>query len=194
MMSEIDDQKSCCEGGDCSPRDYGNKTIKTIAFAFIILLALGVTSYSLFFRDKEASLADCDPGAVAKPLEEITKIPALQERLSGADLALLVFTETDEILPVEISEMIDKSFSLIRDETSNSKIIILSPDDPDYEEAVDYYIITGFPSVMVLGRYAEKLLVGKGISEERILKAHDIVSNPPAPCCSIINSHIVLRS
>jgi len=193
-MSEIDDQKSCCENGDCSPRDDGKKAIKTAAFAFIILMALAVTSYSLFFKDREAAAPDCEPGATAKPLEEIATIPALQERLSGADLALLIFTETDEELPVELSETLDKSFSLIRDETPKSEMLILSPDDSDYEMLVDYYIITGFPSIMVLGRYGEKLLVGSGITEERIMEAYESVSNPPAPCCSIENSKIILRS
>jgi hypothetical protein len=193
-MGEIEDQKPCCEDGDCPPRKDDNKIIKTVVFAFIILLALAVTSYSLFFRNREAAQPDCDPEATAKPLEEITTIPALQEVLSGADLALLVFAETDEILPAEVRETIDKSFSLISDEISNSKIVILSPDDPYYEEAVDYYIITGLPSVMVLGRYGDKLLVGNGISKERILQAYEKVSNPPAPCCSIENSHKILRS
>lgn len=193
-MNAINDEKPCCEGGDCPPRDDGKKAIKTVAFAVIILLALAVTSYSLFFKDRKAAVPDCDPGAVVKPLEEITAIPALQELLAGADLALLVFTETDDVPPAELCETMDKSFSLIRDKTPKSEMMILSPDNPAYEEAVDYYIITGFPSVMVLGRYGDKLLVGSGITEERIMNAYELVSNSPAPCCSIVDSHIVPRS
>lgn len=193
-MSEIDDQKSCCENGDCSPPKNENKIMKTIVFAFIILLALVVTSYSLFFKDREAAAPDCEPGATAKPLEEITKIPALQNRLAGADVALVVFTDTGEDLPVVVGDKIDKSLSIIAAEMSNSKTVILTPEDPCYEEAVDHYVITGFPSVMVLGRYGEKLLVGSGITEERIMEAYESVSNPPAPCCSIENSKIILRS
>jgi len=193
-MSEMDDKKPCCEGGDCSPPKDENRIMKTIVFAFIILLALAVTSYSLFFRDREAAEPDCEPGTTAKPLEEIATIPALQERLSGVDLALLIFTETDEELPVELSETLDKSFSLIRDETPNSEILILSSDDSDYKMLVDYYIITGFPSIMVLGRYGEKLLVRSGITEERILQAYESVSNPPEPCCLLIDSNSNLGS
>ncbi len=171
----------CSEGGDCPPENTGSPIIKTIIFAIVIILAMGVTSYSLFFK-KDASAPACVPGETPKALEELSTVPGLKEQLTDLDFAILVFTDTFDEIPTELSATIEGASSVFQAKTPGMETFILSPEDQYYDEAVDHYVITGFPAVLALGRYGNKLLVRSGITDSKLVAAYNETSNPLA-CC-----------
>ncbi len=174
-------QSSCCSGGECSPKDGGGGFFKTSIFAIIIILALGVTAYSLFFK-KNAATADCAPGAVPKPVEYLSEVPGLREELSENDFAILVFSDGYNETSSEIKGTLDNCMKIIQSKSPGTEMLVLTPEAPYYQEAVDHYVITGFPAVLTLGRYGNRLLIRSGITDLKLLAAYNDISAPPA-CC-----------
>ncbi|MEE9553828.1 MAG: hypothetical protein V3W18_05970 [candidate division Zixibacteria bacterium] len=187
-MSELDnndENQNCCGPGECcSDTDPNkNKGFKSIAFTAIIVLAVGVTTYSLFFKSADAGKAACDPVAIIAPLENLTAIPELDNLLGDLDFALIVISGSDIETPGEIPNILDSALSEIKLKTEKAGVINLLPGDSGYDKVIEEYTITGFPAVLALGRYGHRLLIRSGITIETLILAHKISASAPAPCC-----------
>jgi len=177
--------QECCASGDCSCKSEKNKNrgIKTTVFLAVIVAAIGVTAYSLFFKNADAGKAGCLPGASPGRLEKLTVIPELNDRLRDLDFALVVIADSAYPIPAEITGALDSALSEIKSKTEKADILYLVSGNPGYAEAIEQYTITGFPAILALGRYGDRLLIRSGITVEAITRAHKAISIVPAPCC-----------
>lgn len=179
------ENQDCCGQGDCcsDTNPKKNRGFKTVVFAAVIVLAIGVTAYSLFFKSADAGKAGCDPTTMIAPLENLSTIPELNEMLVDLDFAFVIISDSDIEVPGGISETVESAMSEIKLKTEKSRIVFLKPGDPGYDSITDEYTITGFPAVLALGRYGDRLLIRSGITVETLILAHKISAIPPVPCC-----------
>ena len=188
-MSELDKNKEenrdCCGSGDCCSDTDSNKTsgFKTIAFTAVIVLAIGVTAYSLFFKSADAGKAGCDPATVIAPLESLSVIPELNNMLGDLDFAMVVISDSETVIAGEITEAVESALTEAKLTTEKAGVIFLKSRDTGYDMVVDEYTITAFPAVLALGRYGDRLLIRSGISIETLMLAHKLTASAPAPCC-----------
>lgn len=179
------ENQNCCGPGECcSDADQkNNKGFKTVIFTAVIVLAIGVTAYSLFFKSADAGKVGCVPGAVPEPLENLSAIPELNDMLGDLDFAFVIISDSDIEIPGEISGTVESAMSEIKLKNEKAGVVFLKPGNPGYDTIADEYTITGFPAVLALGRYGHRLLIRSGITVETLLLAHNISATPPVPCC-----------
>lgn len=178
-----DNNQECCSSGDCAcnTNKQSGGGLKTFAFYIIILAAIGIAGYSLFFKSADAGKADCVPGAVPAPLETLSSIPELNTKLGDLDFVFILMTEKDFTENSDIPAIVDSALAEIG--ADKSKVIRLTVDDPIFGKVADEYVITGFPAVLSLGRYGDRLLIGSGVTLETLKLAYKISATAPLPCC-----------
>jgi len=174
------ENRECCGAGDCDCESLSKKNTgpKTFIFSAIIVLAAAIAVYSLFFKSAGAGKAGCLPGAAARPQETLSTIPALNDRIGELDF---VFVVLDDSKTDKISQIIESSLSNIN--SAEAGVIVMGPDDELFATVADQYAITGFPAVLSLGRYGNKLLIRGNITMESLIQAHKLAATAPAPCC-----------
>ncbi len=180
----------CSEGSSCCAPPSGgpSKALKTGILTVIVLLALGVSAYSLFWRDSGAGAAGCDPGAggCGSGCAISTGIPLLDQRLIGADFGLVVII--DETEAPTTSAAIGSVAARIMATDQTMRVINLTSDDPVASAIIDKYSPASYPAVIALGGTSNATFAGAEITEDALWQTFQAFGHAAAVCSPTDNS------
>jgi len=174
-------QPPCCDDSDCCSAlapgsDAGGTGWKTAIFTVVILLAVAVAAYSLFWRgDEGGNASGCVPGsaACAAACGGLPAIAGLEQELAGNDFALLVFPGPGDQLPRAVETTVSIANIAINARGARARRLTLHPDDPVYANAAEQFKVATFPAVLALGKTNSVVLTGSSIHEDTILRIYD---------------------
>ncbi|MCP4583958.1 MAG: hypothetical protein GY839_20295 [candidate division Zixibacteria bacterium] len=171
---------SCCGGADCgcntpSSGSANGKGWRTFIFTAVILLAVGVTGYSLISK-KDSASSGCAPGTAcgidgicAIPCDTTVLVTVIDKKLAEADFIMAVFLDTDmEILP-DIAKNLESVTSKIQAMGKRALTLIIHPGDPGYQEAASKYYINSLPTLLTLGENGATVLTWDNISTGNLM-------------------------
>ena len=183
-----DKNESCCEGTDCcSVSSYEKKGIrkrwKTVIFTIVVLLAIGVTAYSIFLHDEDNNGYGSSTAGCAAPCGIVTTITGLDEKIAGLDFAMVMMLDSEEEIPEGLTESIEAAATRIKSMNKAAGILILRPDDIEFSETVRKFNIDKFPAVLTLGRNCSAVLSQGKITEEALMSEYQKTSSVESSCC-----------
>ena len=174
-------REPCCEDRTCcsvsnSGAQGRNRAWQTGVFAVVILLAIAVTAYSLFWRGGgDTGGSSCCPGgseACATTAGSLPTIAGLNESLAGLEFALVILPGLEEELPQSFTEAAAAATTKLKASGVRMSVFTLRPDDSVFKTAVNQFEVTAFPAVLALGQFNNVILTQGRITEEAILKAY----------------------
>lgn len=167
----------------CAPSPSGlSRAWKTGIFTIVILVAVGISAYSLFWHDPGNNVGGCGFGAggCETGCAILTGIPTLDQQLIGVDFGLVVIPA--ETGSSETSAAIGGVAARLMAASARFRVINLSDDDPTTRKVIDKYALAAFPSVVALGGTNSAVFVGDEITEETLWQASQKFSAATAAC------------
>lgn len=185
---EIDADRHCCSDSSCcTPRPSGpSRAFKTGAVSIVLLLAAGVSAYSLFWRDSDPGGAGCGAGVGCGSGCAIgTSIALLDQRLIGADFGLVVLSDTAgaSIIAATIGEVAARVMTTAR----QLKVINLTQQDPLFPAVMSKYSVAAYPAVIALGGASSMVFTGEQITSEALWQIFQKFGSAEAMCCPADN-------
>lgn len=168
----------CADSACCTPESSGSSKIKTISFLIIILAALSVTAYSLFFNKA---------GQDAEQSAEIKiQPPAFTDATLGeADFLYLVLegAGSAEAKNPIVLDLVNQAATAL--EKQKAKVVTASviPGSALFSAAVEQFQITVLPAVVVAKKGMPPVLLTEEISETSLLKAYVTGGCVPGGAC-----------
>ncbi len=167
----------------------------TYLVTVIIILAVGTGAYFLFQNEPEktaaprntsGSLRSNIPDRISSKVMaargnqvNIDNLKGFERKLSGSDLALLVFLRHSENLTKSDEAAIDLAISELNKKNIKLSKVFVREDGLGFDSGMKQLGLNRMPAVVTLGKYGKVVFSGGKISSENILKACDKVSSPP---------------
>jgi hypothetical protein len=183
----MDSNCNCSGGASCCkpPASGPSRAFKTGVFTLVLLLALGVSTYSLFWRDSGIDVAGCDPGAGGCGGAVVTGIAFLDQQFIGADFGLVVLADASGS-PTTTAAVGDVA-ARIMTTTRKLKVVNLTPDDPLFSAVIRKYALSTSPAVIALGGTGHVVLRGPQITAETLWQTFQKFGSTAANCCPADN-------
>jgi hypothetical protein len=185
------EQAGCsCQGSNCcqpeSPVKSGKKLWKTLVFTAIVLSACAVAAYSLFWNKPTAASPSCCSSGSASSAAGInygTIIPGMDELLTGASFAFIIFPRLHEQLPTHMTAVIDSVKSELSGKDLGFRMLTVNPEDPVYIVAINNFNINEYPAILALGPNCKRVLTASDLSLESLLTIYRKSKAASSACC-----------
>ncbi len=180
-------QSGCCEGGQCCPpgqvRDKGKSARwKTLAFTAVVLLACGVTAYSLFWRgDSAATTSCCPPGSpAAAACGQTAANPGFDHEAAPVGLCLTALLSGEESLSSEQLTAIGDLRAAAESRGEQLQFELLQPADSEYQKLVELNRVVSLPAFVIRGQEGILVLSGDQFGIDTVKKVFNAATLLPS--------------
>jgi len=182
MCSPCSDDACCCNSGR-TPRS------KTIIFATVMLLAVGVAAYSMVKKNGVAasgvslvSAATNDNGAGSLTEIRLGSVEAAEKLATERDVTFLVLPGQDASSTNAACDQVSAAFGKLLVQGQKTAAFILPQSDGAYSAMMKRFNVDSAPCVVVLGNGGQPSAVAGEITETKLLRAA-VMSGLRSNCC-----------
>jgi hypothetical protein len=174
--NDFDNKSECCPGGDCGCSTGSNsgkdRFWRLIISVTIILLAVAVTAYSLFYKTPDPNACCPSTGGIcAVPGDTILTVESLNSRMGSLELSLIIVTDENAEYAEDLKKMILTRMGKISEMNIIADTIIIRPTDPVYTAAVSQFELTELPAVIAMTEIDNAVLNGGNITSDALADA-----------------------
>lgn len=182
------DGNCCCNSGR-APRS------KTVVFAIVMLLAVGVAAYSMVKKNgaaasgtPSASTSKGDDGAGSLTEIRLESVEAAEKLATERDVTFLVLPGQDASLTNAVQDQVSAAFGKLLVQGQKAAAFILPQSAGAYSAMMKRFNVESAPCVVVLGNAGRPSAVAGEITETKLLRAAVMAGlrsncGPGSSCC-----------
>ena len=177
-----DDENCCCNSGK-TPRS------KTIIFATVMLLAVGVAAYSMVKKNSvaasgvpsaSASKGDSEVGSLTEI--RLESVAAAEKLATECDVTFLVLPGQDASSTNAVCDQVSAAFAKLIVQGQKAAAFILPQSAGAYSAMMKRFNVDSAPCVVVLGNGGRPSAVAGEITETKLLRAA-VMAGLRSNCC-----------
>lgn len=150
-----------------------SRAAQTIVFVVVMLLAVAVAAYSLYY--KESTETSC--GTLPVSFEGISGTPALADELLGYEFAIVILKTDETAFTSEMNDAVVEASATAKAGGIRTNILRLNSEHAAFDALVIQYEIEDFPAVLVLGEDSTVVILSNDITEESMMSAYKKVTS-----------------
>jgi hypothetical protein len=165
---------------------------KTIVFTFIIVLALGVASYSLFLKDPKSSGSACDPATctsadcaapskvpseTATGTDSKTAVIDFDEQLVNVDVAMILFIYDDDQISRNDFAAVKEATRVLDKKGVKSRVSMVYYGDPLFKTGLERFGISRLPALVLYTESGSQMMVAENLSIDSVLNSYDNIAS-----------------
>lgn len=177
-----DDTNCCCNSGR-TPRS------KTVIFATVMLLAVGVAAYSMVKKNgaaasgtPSASTSKGDDGAGSLTEIRLESVEAAEKLATERDVTFLVLPGQDASLTNAVQDQVSAAFGKLLVQGQKTAAFTLPESAGAYSALMKRFNVDSAPCVVVLGNGGRPSAVAGEITETKLLRAA-VMAGLRSNCC-----------
>lgn len=178
-----------CDDGDCCCNSGRTPRSKTVIFATVMLLAVGVAGYSMVKKNgaatsgagsSSASRGDADVGSFTEI--RLENVEAAEKLATERDVTFLVLPGPDSSLTNGVRDQVSAAFGKLLVQGQKTAAFTLPENAGAYSALMKRFNVDSAPCVVVLGNGGRPSAVAGEITETKLLGAA-VMAGLRSNCC-----------
>jgi len=178
-----------CDDGDCCCNSGRTPRSKTVIFATVMLLAVGVAGYSMVKKNGAAasgtgssssSKSDNDAGSLTEI--RLESVEAAEKLATERDVTFLVLPGPDASLTNAVQDQVSAAFGKLLVQGQKTAAFTLPESAGAYSTLMKRFNVDSAPCVIVLGNGGRPSAVAGEVTETKLLRAA-VMAGLRSNCC-----------
>lgn len=178
-----------CADGNCCCNSAGSSGSKTVIFATVMLLAVGVAAYSMVKKNgaaasgmPTASTSEGDDGAGSLAEVRLESVEAAEKLATERDVTFLVLPSQEASSTNAACDQVSAAFAKLLVQGQKTAAFTLPQSAGAYSAMMKRFNVDSAPCVVVLGNGGRSSAVAGEITETKLLRAA-VMAGLRSNCC-----------
>ena len=179
-----DESQPCCgptsgQSDCCSSSSEGNKSLNTVVFVVVILVAFAVAAHSLITRGNRTANNSSQMDPIRADLASLT---LFNSEAAGHEAVFLLLSDESGKPAEKVLKQMEQAASKITAKGTSIGTFTIDSKSDDYAMLTENLSINSFPSVVTVVRSCGYSVVSGQITETKLLEAF-FEASTASPCC-----------